>query len=154
MLRFVIPTPPTTEASALWVVISPQNRLRCTTARWLPRACRAAEPVARQWRVAPYEAPLLRCAISTGGAAASWRWPTLRKRSITSCSGAVAYDGNWKGEAHTITLAAPFVSLADEKDWQKAAGLDFEAKLAERGELLARVRPGRRADGRAGHHSE
>ncbi|MEA3345135.1 MAG: hypothetical protein U9Q78_02640 [Chloroflexota bacterium] len=45
---------------------------------------------------------------------------------------AVAYDVELDGEeSHTITMVVPFVTFTQEEEWGKAAGLDFEAKLAD-----------------------
>jgi hypothetical protein len=135
LLRFVIRNVTHGRKRArLWIVISPQEQIEVrdgkvvATGRVVP-----AEPVARQWRVAPYEAPLLRCAINTGGhgslLAVAYAAEEGASQAVPT---AVAYDVDLAGgEAHTITLAAPFVTLAGEKEWQKASGLDFEAKLAD-----------------------
>jgi hypothetical protein len=45
---------------------------------------------------------------------------------------AVAYDVDLAGgEAHSLTLAVPFVSLTDAAGWQKVAELDYDARLED-----------------------
>ncbi len=135
MLRFVIRNATRGRKRArLWIVIAPQEQIELrdglvvALGRVVP-----AEPVARQWRVDPYETSLLRCAIHTGGRGAlSAVAHTNEPGASQAIPTAIAYDIDLEGgEAHTITLAVPFVSLTDAKDWQKVAGLDFEAKLAD-----------------------
>jgi hypothetical protein len=118
----------------LWLVVAPQEQLelRDGLALGLGRVV-PAEPVSRQWRVEPYETPCLRCAIDVGGrgslCVSSYADDPGASLAIPT---AIAYDLDLAGgEAHILTLAFPFVSLTEAADWQKVAGLDYQAKLAE-----------------------
>lgn len=118
----------------LWIAITPQEQIELdrelliAIGRVVP-----AETVARQWRVAPYEAPILRLAIHTGGRGSlvtvAYADQPNASQAIPT---AVIYEVDLAGgEAHTITMAIPFVSLMEWAEWQRVAGLDFEAKLAD-----------------------
>jgi hypothetical protein len=118
----------------LWISIAPQEQIQLdgelliATGRVVP-----AETVTRQWRVAPYEGPVLRLVIHISGqgdlvTVAYADQPDASQAIPTAVVYEVDLDG---GEAHAITMAIPFASLIERADWQKVAGLDFEAKLAD-----------------------
>jgi len=102
-----------------------------------------AEPVARQWRLDPYDADelhpaYLRAVVHTGGRGTLAAVPaglydrTEEAGASLSTPTAVAYDVDLEGgEAHEMTLVVPFVTLTSEAEWHQAASLDLEAKLAE-----------------------
>ncbi len=135
MLQFVIRN--TTHGQKrvrLWLVVAPHeevevcDRLVLGLGRVVP-----AEPVTRQWRVASYDAPCLRSAINIGGRGRLMAVPYAAEVGASQAiPTAVAYEVELAGgEAHTITLAMPFVSLTDAQEWEKVAALDYEARLTE-----------------------
>ena len=139
MMRFTIRnTTPGRKWARLWIVIAPQEKVELRENLVVARGrVVPAEPVARQWKVAPYDAPVLRCAVDTRGrgalgavaAAVPYPEPAASSQAIPT---AIAYDIDLEGgESHTIVLAFPFVSFVDAADWRKVAALDFETKLAE-----------------------
>jgi len=135
MLRFAIRnTTHGRKRARLWLALAPQEQIALqgglviAFGRSVP-----AEPVARQWRVELYDAPCLRCAVDTAGrgtlAAVAYADEPGASHAIPT---AVVYDVDLDGgEAHTITLAVPFASLAQEEDWRRVAALDLDAKLAD-----------------------
>lgn len=158
MLRCVIRnTTHGRKRTRLWIAVSPQEEwelqadgsgtpaLVVATGRVVP-----AEPVQRQWRVDAYDEPVLRCAVDSRGKGRlsavgcavpptpapfiSQRGP--QPRSVQEMSEAIptaiAYDIELEGgESHTITMTFPFVSFTEAGEWQKVAGLDLDAKLAD-----------------------
>lgn len=135
MLQFVIRnTTHGQKRARLWLVVAPQeevevrDRLVLGLGRVVP-----AEPVTCQWRVASYDAPCLRSAINIGGRGRLMAVPYAEEVGASQAiPTAVTYDIELAGgEAHTITLAMPFVSLTDAQEWEKVVALDYEAKLTE-----------------------
>ena len=133
MLRFQIRnTTHGRKRARLWIVIAPQEQIELhglTPAGdglviALGRVV-AADPVARQWRVDPYENSVLRFALHTGGRG------TLTAVGYSDQAGAsqgiptaIAYDVDLEGgEAHAFTMVAPFVGLTDPADWARVKGL-------------------------------
>ncbi|NLE44572.1 MAG: hypothetical protein GX620_07605 [Chloroflexi bacterium] len=118
----------------VWIVIAPQEQIELrdnlvvATGRVVPDV-----QVARQWRVDPYEETYLRFAVDTGGRGVVTAVPFVDEPGVSAAvPTAVAYDVDLEGgESHSIVLAVPFVSLTDEAEWQKAAELDYGAKLAD-----------------------
>jgi hypothetical protein len=135
MLRFTIRNAThSAKRACLWLAIAPQEQveLRGDNLVALGRVV-PAEPVARQWRLDPYESPVLRCAVRGGGRGTLVAVPYAdgagASRAIpTAMLYQVELEG---GEAHTMTIAAPFASLTCPEDWQRAKDLDLEAKLAD-----------------------
>jgi hypothetical protein len=135
MLRFHVRNATHSRKRAcLWLAIAPQEQVELrdgnlvALGRMVP-----AEPVARQWRLDPYESPVLRCTLCTGGRGALTTVPYVDGTETTrAIPTALLYEVELRGgEAHTITIAAPFVSLAHQEDWQRVKALDLDAKLAD-----------------------
>lgn len=135
MLRFTLRnTTHGQKRARLWVAIAPQEELEVreglvlALGRVVPSV-----PVKRQWRVDAYECPYLRCAINTAGRGKLSAVPFAADPGESyAANTAAAYDVVLEGgETHAITLAVPFVTLTDAKDWKRAAGLDFANMLAD-----------------------
>jgi hypothetical protein len=117
--------------ACLWLAIAPQEQLELRGALVLAQGrVVPAEPVARQWRIAPYEAAPLRCVIHTRGRGSLTAVPyTSDAGASHAIPTAVLYQVDLAGgESHTITLAVPFISLTTTDEWAHAASLDYEAK--------------------------
>ena len=115
----------------LWIVDAPQEALAVqdglvlASGRVVP-----AEPVARQWRLDPYPAPCLRYAATPGRGALSAVPCAAEPGAAQAIATAVAYDVELEGgEADSLVLAVPFVSLCGEQDWQRVAALDYVHRL-------------------------
>jgi hypothetical protein len=135
MVRFAIRnTTHGSKRARLWLAIAPQEQveLRDGLVVALGRVV-PAEPVARQWRVQPYDAPLLRCAVHVGGRGSLAATPYAGEAGASQAFPvAMVYDVELAGgETHTITLAIPFVSLTDQEDWRRVAALDLDARLGD-----------------------
>lgn len=135
MLQFVIRnTTHGRKQARLWIVIAPQEQLELrgdkvvALGRVVP-----AEPVARQWRVDPYETAYLRCTVDTAGRGDLVAVPYAEEAGASQAiSTAAVYSVDLEGgKSHAITLALPFVTLTTEEAWERAAALDFEEKLAD-----------------------
>jgi hypothetical protein len=135
MMRFAIRnTTHGQKRARLWIAISPQEDLEVRDG--LVLALGRVVPdvqVTRQWRVDAYETAYLRTAIQTHGRGKLSAVPYSEEPggSLATPS-AVAYDIDLQGgEAHSITLAFPVVTLTKPEEWQQAARLDYEGKLAD-----------------------
>ncbi len=133
MLHFTVRNAtPGRKRAQLWLAISPQEEL-CVqdglvlaTARVVPDA-----PVARQWRVDPYRARVLRCTVqpSRGGVSAVAYAEGDAARGVNS---AVLYAVDLaQNETATLDLVVPFASLDTAEEWAHAASLRWEQKLAD-----------------------
>jgi hypothetical protein len=131
MLRFSIRnTTHGRKHARLWIVIAPQEQveLRDGLVVALGRVV-PAEPVARQWRVDPYEREVLRFALHNGGqgtfSAVGYGDQAAGSQGILT---AIAYDVDLEGGAsHAITMAAPFVSFTAAEDWARVKALGWKA---------------------------
>jgi hypothetical protein len=118
----------------LWLAVSPQEELYLRENMLLARGrVVPAEPVARQWRVQPYEAPCLRCAMQTAGdglfSVAPYALDGEGSRSIPS---ALLYSIELAGgEAAELSILLPFNAYVRQSDWVAVAGLDVRAKMQE-----------------------
>ena len=134
MLRFSIRnTTHGRKRARLWIVVAPQEELALQEGLILAQGRVVPDvPVARQWRVDAYGAPVLRAAVTPGRG----------RLSLVPCAGeagasqatlsAVAYDVDLEGGAgDTLVLAVPFVSFAEPGDWQRVAALDETAKRTD-----------------------
>jgi hypothetical protein len=134
MMRFIIRnTTHGRKRARLWLAIAPQEHLEARDGLLLALGrVVPAQPVARQWRVDPYEAPYLRAAIDIAGRGTLSAVPFAPEDGGSAAvPSAAAYDIDLEGgEAHSITLAFPFVTLTRPEDWQRALALDYEEKLA------------------------
>ncbi len=138
MLRFVIRNATHgAKRARLWLVIGPQEELTLQPLEGGAQAVVARGrvvpdvPVARLWRVQPYEREYLRATVQVGGRGQLTAAP-LPGEGSHAIATAISYDLLLEGgEAHTITMAVPFVTFVEQADWQRVAGLDFGAKLAE-----------------------
>ena len=135
MLRFVIRnTTHGRKQARLWIVIAPQEQLELqgdkvvALGRVVP-----AEPVARQWRVDPYETTYLRCTVNVAGRGDLAIVPYAEEVGASQAiSTAVVYSVDLEGgESHAITMAVPFITLTTGEAWERAAALNFEEKLAD-----------------------
>ena len=134
MLRFSIRnTTHGRKRARLWIVIAPQEQLELSDVSpegdglviALGRVV-AADPVARQWCVDPYENNVLRFAVHTGGkgtlAAVGYSDQAGASQGIPT---AIAYDVDLEGgETHAITMVAPFVGLTNPEDWARVKSLE------------------------------
>jgi len=135
MLRFQMRNAtPGPKLVAIWLAIAPQEAIELRDGALVARGrVVPAAPVARQWHMAPYASPVLRCAVNTGargslravpfpaGTDASHAIPTAMLYEVTLAP----------GEQHAITIAVPFASLTAEDDWRKVAAMDWRDKLAD-----------------------
>jgi hypothetical protein len=135
MLRFAIRnTTHGQKRARLWINLAPQEQLELrdglviATGRVIPDVT-----VARQWRIDPYEGSYLRTAINTQGKGWLTAVPYSGEAGASLATNTtIAYDVDLQGgETHAITLAVPFVTLTTPEEWQQAAGLAYERKLAE-----------------------
>lgn len=137
LLRFVIRNATHgTKQARLWMAIAPEEQLELRPAangvtmvlargRVVPDV-----PVARQWRVDPYEGEFLRATIQTGGRGRLVALPTPGGES-GAIPTAVSYEVELAGgETHTVYMTIPFVTFTRAEEWQKVAALEFDAKLA------------------------
>ena len=139
MLRFIIRnTTHGRKRAHLWLAIAPQEQVDLADDAASPLVIALgrvvpAEPVARQWRVEPYEEPCLRCVIKTGGRGDLAVVPYANEEGASQAiPTALTYQVDLEGgETHAITLAIPFVSLTGREDWQKVAALCYDDKLAD-----------------------
>jgi hypothetical protein len=138
MLRFVIRNGTHgAKRARLWLAVAPQERLEVRAGGDGASAVIASGrvvpdvPVARQWRVQPYEDENLRCTVDAGGRGRLTALPVPEEGS-NAISTAVVYDVVLDGgESHTIYVTVPFVTFTERGDWDRVAGLDFDEKLAD-----------------------
>ena len=123
----------------LWIVV-PQEQLRVWAVgddaeyvvggvgRVVP-----ADPVQRQWRIAPYEAEPLRCVVETGGRGVLAETPYMDAANPSAAiSTALLYTVELNGgELHSITLKAPFAGLTVSDEWSAILALDFDPALED-----------------------
>jgi hypothetical protein len=139
MLRFVIRnTTRGDKCARLWIAIAPQEQIDvqdddssathviAALGRVVP-----AEPVARDWKVQPYETAYLRCVVDTRGRGnlAAVPYGDEAGASHALYTAALYEVVLGEGESHTVFLSVPFVTLTRHQDWQHVAALDFHAKL-------------------------
>lgn len=118
----------------LWLALSPQEQIEVreslvvATGRVVP-----ADPVAREWRVASYEAPILRCALQVSDCASLAAVPFADERGMSQAvRSAVLLDAELEeGETCTAYLAIPFPGLTDEAEWEQVAQADFGRALQD-----------------------
>ncbi len=117
----------------LLLAIAPQEQLRVQEGLLLAEGRVApAEPVARQWKVQRYATPVLRAAATAGKGSLSAVPFADQPGASQAVTTAMAYEVDLAGgEADTLTLTVPFASLTQAAEWQKAAALDYDAKLAD-----------------------
>jgi hypothetical protein len=138
LLRFVIRNATHgAKRARLWLVIAPQEELALEPLADGAQAVVARGrvvpdvPVARLWRVQPYEAEYLRATVQTAGRGRLTASPIPGDGSQAVATG-ICYDVLLEGgEAQTVTLAVPFVTFLERADWQRVAAVDFEAKRAD-----------------------
>jgi hypothetical protein len=127
-------TTPGGKRAYLWLAIAPQERieLRDGLIVALGRVVPAGS-VARQWRVEPYEADVLRCAVKTGERGNLAVVPYAGEEGASQAVPTAAlFDIELdEGETQTIHLALPFAGLTDRAEWQRVAHLEYGAKLAD-----------------------
>ncbi|TFG67156.1 MAG: hypothetical protein E4H27_09335, partial [Anaerolineales bacterium] len=135
MQRFTLRnTTRTRKQASLWLLITPQEHLQLDDGKIT--ACGRvvpAEPVSRQWRVAEYAAPRLRCTVNTSGRGDLCVIPFAEDAGHsqlipTAVLYSISLDG---GEAHTLSIHTPFASFIHASDWDRVATLDYSAKLAD-----------------------
>jgi len=134
MLRFSIRnTTHGRKRARLWIVVAPQEELALQEGLILARGRVVPDvPVARQWRVDAYGAPVLRAAVTPGRGQLSLVTYAGEAGASQATLSAVAYDVDLEGGAGDIlVLAVPFVSFAEPADWQRVAALDYAAKQAD-----------------------
>lgn len=122
------------KTAAFWFVISPQEHLQLEEGKILALGrIVPAEPVERQWQVAPYETPLLRSTLDIHGRGDLCAVPLSEQAGLSASQPtAILYTVRLQGgEAHAITLRTPFISLTQSAEWDNVASLDFDEKLAE-----------------------
>jgi hypothetical protein len=118
----------------LWLVVQPQEQLELRDDMVIAQGRVVPEvSVARQWRVEPYDASVLRCVIHTGGKGSlSLVGYSDQPNAAHAIPNAILYSVDLDGgESHVVTVAMPFPSFAKAADWARVAALDFDVKLAD-----------------------
>ncbi|MDF1513078.1 MAG: hypothetical protein P1S60_04645 [Anaerolineae bacterium] len=119
---------------SFWLAIAPQECLQLDAHKIIAHGrVVPADPVARQWRIAPYEEPCLRCTINNNGRGTLSSVPLTEEKGLSQAvPSAVLYNIDLDGgEAHSITINTPFISLRLPSEWDKVSTLDFNARLED-----------------------
>ncbi|MFN2230095.1 MAG: hypothetical protein ACK2VA_10025, partial [Anaerolineae bacterium] len=134
MLRFQIRNAtPGPKLASIWLAIAPQEAIELRDGALIARGrVVPAGPVARQWRIDPCEAPVLRCTVDTGGRGSLRAVPFPEAGASHAIPTAMLYEVTLApGEQHAITIAVPFASLVGQDEWRKVGALDWGDKLAD-----------------------
>jgi hypothetical protein len=118
----------------LWIAIAPQEELALRDGAIVALGRVApADPVKREWRVAPYETALLRAIAHIGEYGALRTVPlALEPDASLAQPSAVLYEVDLEqGESRTISLTIPFETLTTPEGWERARAIPWEERLED-----------------------